>query len=207
MNILRNGFPTTQKIDYKKILSIIPTNTFNNVHLSECALNIYYTINGDEIHFPYRIYNLDVKDDDLLTLSQTEQNIVHCIYTRSSNGYVREKHLKALLDTDFEYFALPYILKISDEYVVEILELTYEKLKDRDNSDLKQFCCENKSSFCKSYSRMISYWDLFYSGKYYDKSLKVYPTYKSYVGRKLFKEVFGYTRAFEGNPDSSNAQE
>ncbi len=197
MNILRNGFPASQKIDYLTLLGIIPIHTFNNVQTHECELNIYYFLNGDEIHFPYRIYNLDINDDDLKSLTQTEQNIIHCIYTRSSNGYVREKHLKALLKTDFEEFALPYILKICDEYIVEILELTYEVLKDRDNNDLKQFCIENQKSFCTSHNRMISYWNEFYSGRYYDKNVKIYPKYKNYIGKKLFKEIFGYTRSLE----------
>ncbi len=203
MNILRNGFPTTQNIDYKKILSIIPIHTFNNVQISECELNIYYILNGDKINFPYRMYNLDVDENDLLTLNQTEQNIVHCIYSRSSNGYVREKHLKALLSTDFESFAIPFIFKICDEYIVELLEIIYETLKDRDNKDFQEFCLENQKSFCVSHSRMISYWDLFYSGRYYDKTEKIYPKYKNYIGRKLFKEIFGYTRSLEKNKDMS----
>jgi hypothetical protein len=99
---------------------------------------------------------------------------------------VREKHIAALLAEKAENlpdWAIPYIIKVCDEYVVEILQVVYDNLKDRNTDKFKNFCAENEVAFCKSYNRMISYWNEFYR--------KDCCRYKDYVGRKLFIECFG----------------
>jgi hypothetical protein len=94
-----------------------------------------------------------------------------------------------LLITDFADWTIPYIVKACDEYVLEILEMIYEVLKEQDKERFKKFCYENSISFCKSYNRMISYWNVFYRDRYYK--------YHQYVGSKLFKECFGYSSILE----------
>ena len=86
-------------------------------------------------------------------------------------------------------WAIPYIFKLCDEYVVEILEITYDILKDKDTERIKRFCLENVQLFCKSYARMISYWNEYYRHKYFN--------FHEYIGRKLFRDCFGYTRSLE----------
>lgn len=108
-----------------------------------------------------------------------QKEILYCIYTRSCNGYIREKYLKELLKLDFDYWAIPFIVKLSDEYIVEILEVIYDKLKIRNNDDIKRFCLENKNIINKSYSRMISYWNEFYRSKE--------PSFHKYI-KKILKE-------------------
>ena len=122
--------------------------------------------------------------------------ILHCIYSRSCDGFVRQKHLNSLLLMDYEDWAIPYIVKICDEYVVEILEMTYDILKDQDTERIKRFCLENIVSFCKSYSRMISYWNEFYRYRYNN--------FQQYIGRKLFRECFGYSRSMERRKNRSS---
>ena len=102
---------------------------------------------------------------------------------------MREKHLKFLLDNDRYEWIYPYILKLSDEYIMEIVELIYKKLSLRDTTLLKKFCVLNLQQFLKSHDRMISYWNEFYRDRCY--------RYKEYVGRKLYKQCFGYSRSFE----------
>ena len=112
--------------------------------------------------------------------------ILHCIFTRSCDGFVRERHIKALLSEDFTEWAIPYIFKVCDEYVVEILQTVYDNLKDRNTDNFKNFCANNHASFCRSYNRMISYWNEFYRNNCY--------RYEDYVGRKLFIKCFGAKR-------------
>ena len=88
-------------------------------------------------------------------------------------------YLKELLKLDFDYWAIPFIVKLSDEYIVEILEVIYDKLKIRNNDDIKRFCLENKNIINKSYSRMISYWNEFYRSKE--------PSFHKYI-KKILKE-------------------
>lgn len=74
------------------------------------------------------------------------------------------------------------IAYIIDDYIVEILEIIYDKLKERDNTDIQSFCLRNKVSTSKSYSRMISYWNEYYRSYEFD--------FRKYLGRSLFRECF-----------------
>ena len=107
-----------------------------------------------------------------LEKNNIQKEILYCIY-------IREKYLKELLKLDFDYWAIPFIVKLSDEYIVEILEVIYDKLKIRNNDDIKRFCLENKNIINKSYSRMISYWNEFYRSKE--------PSFHKYI-KKILKE-------------------
>ena len=172
-----------------KVISLIPFNTYNNVKFAASDQQIEYLQYGNVVKFPYRIYYVDIQDSVFNQFSDTEKAILHCIYSRCCDGYVREKHIKALLSTAYPDWTIPYIVKVCDEYVIEILETVYTVLQNQDNERIKHFCMENKKSFCLSYNRMISYWNEFYRKECYH--------YKNYIGRKLFIECFGYTRSME----------
>lgn len=185
-----DAFPMELKCDVSVVLSLISKKTYNNVEIGETEAGCKYTLlNGQEVTFPYRIYYLD--EYDLLSSFMTfeQKMIYHCIFSRSYNGFVREKHIKAILKEDYPEWTIPYILKISDEYVVEILENVYNELKNKDTESIKAFCRLNLQSFLYSHARMISYWNEFYRNKCYH--------YKNYIGKKLFSECFGYTRNME----------
>jgi hypothetical protein len=139
------------------------------------------------ISFPYRLYHLDHSDEYIEQLSEHQRMILHCVYSRSFDGHVREQHLHSLLQSDYEDWAIPYIVKICDEYVLEILEMTYELLKVQNTDRIKEFCRENSMVFCRSYDRMTSYWNEYHRYKY--------KNFQHYVGRKLFRECFGYSNA------------
>lgn len=53
---------------------------------------------------------------------------------------------------------------------------------------LKRFVNKNEISIRKSYSRMVSYWNVYY--RYTDK----YRKFNEYVGRKIFKECLGFDK-------------
>lgn len=176
------AFPSELKLDLQIVLEILP-------HFNYSYDMIEYQYHHQMIKIPYRIYIDDIETSKIAQLSPVQKEILYCIYTRSSNGYIREKYINELLQLDFDKWVIPFIIKVCDEYVIEILALVYEKLKDRNNDDLKAFCLENKVAICRSYSRMISYWNEFYRNQIYH--------FHQYIGRKLFRECFGYDRAFE----------
>lgn len=116
-------------------------------------------------------------------LSPVQALIFHAFLSRSHNGFIREKHLRELLKSEVPEWLFPYILKLSDEYVVPILELIYAYWKNRNCEKIKGFCRLNRSSFVRSYDRMASYWDAGYG------------PFHQYVGRKLFLECYGYQQS------------
>jgi hypothetical protein len=187
--VFQDGFPINLENDVTKINKLISQKTYNHVTIGESQDVVEYFQDDNLIKFPYRIYYIDHSDIFVDSLSEQQEMILHCIYSRSCDGYVRQKHLNSLLMMDYEDWTIPYIVKICDEYVIEILEMTYEILKEQDTERIKKFCLQNIESFCKSYNRMISYWNEYYRFK--NKS------FQKYIGRKLFIECFGYSRLLE----------
>ena len=108
----------------------INNKTINNVSDVFCGESTVYVLPNYIIDIPYRLYLLDVEDFEYKKLNQIQKQIVCCMYTRSCDGYIREKYLTRLLDMPFELWSIPYIVKLCDEYVVEILKIIYDKLKE-----------------------------------------------------------------------------
>ena len=181
--MFEKGFPGEFRGEVEKVISVMSKVTYNGVTpgvLEEDPKDeVYVLSDGTQISFPYRIYYL-AEDAVYAGLSDTEKLIYDCIYTRSCDGRVREKHIKHILAVDFPEWCFPYILKLSSEYVVEILSVIYDALKERDNSDLWTFSRENPEMLQLAYRRMVSYWNEFYR--------RECQMFKDYVGRRLFKE-------------------
>lgn len=191
-----SSFPVYLWDDISKVMEILPNKTINNKTINNvsdvfCGESTVYVLPNYIIDIPYRLYLLDVEDFEYKKLNQIQKQIVCCMYTRSCDGYIREKYLTRLLDMPFELWSIPYIVKLCDEYVVEILKIIYDKLKEWDNKDIQRFCLMNKVSINKSYSRMVSYWNEYYRKDEFD--------FKKYIGRNLFEECLGYDRHFESN--------
>jgi hypothetical protein len=184
-----DGFPDYLRDDVTKAVGMIPHKTYSNVTIHVSQDYIQYFQDEKFIRFPDRIYYIDISDEVIANLSVRQKMILHCIYSRSCDGFVRQKHIYSLLQMNYEDWAIPYIVKICDEYVVEILEMTYDILKEQDTERIKRFCLENIGPFCKSYNRMISYWNEYYRHRY--------KSFHQYIGRKLFRECFGYSRSME----------
>lgn len=190
--MFEEGFPVYLRKEVHNVLGVLSTKTYNNVRNGCLDMDWnedYILLDGSKIAFPYRIYFLDEQEAYDKLNTKEEKMIYHCIFTRSCDGYVREKHLKAILEGDFAEWCFPYILKLSGEYVVELLEIIYAAFRNRDNSLFQAFCMNNPYVFRYCHSRMISYWNEYYRGKY--------PKYRNYVGRFLYRECFGYTKDYD----------
>ncbi|MCR4651564.1 MAG: hypothetical protein K5662_07380 [Lachnospiraceae bacterium] len=187
------GFPIELNEEYYHVISVVSKKTVNNV---SCGVSdgynseneIYYLSDGSKVRFPYRLY---FEDDEYAYdgLNDIEKSIYDCIFTRHCDGHIREKHLRRLLSTEMQEWFIPYLLRLSSEYVVEIVELIYETLKDSDNQMIQDFCHNNPLLLKRAYTRMVSYWECFYKSEY--------PIFKSYVGCKLFKECISPHTNFE----------
>lgn len=140
---------------------------------------------GKKITIPYRIY---VSDKLIFPneLTVRQKLIYHCIFSRSYDGYIRQKHLEALLDSDPPGWVMPYIVKICDEYVKEILGTVYQKLQGKSCEKYKALCEINFDYFRLGHCRMIRYWNEYYR---YECG-----RYKEYIGKKLYGECFGYNK-------------
>ena len=182
--VLTCGFPKVLQDDVLAVLRVIPHKAYVDHDISDTIST--YTLGNNDIKFPYRVYFYEPAIKDIYSLTKRQKAILHCVYSRSHDGYIREKHITALLLTDFHEWAIPYIVKVCDEYIIDILHVVYSNLKDKNTELIKKFCANNYESFCKSYNRMISYWNEFYRDDCY--------RFENYIGRKLFIECFGAKR-------------
>ena len=139
---------------------------------------------GETISIPYRIVLKEPKKEFEKSLTQTQKAIYHCIMSRNSDGYIREKHIKSLLESNIPEWAMPYVIKICDEYVVEILQTVYDALSQRDCRKYREICALNFDYLKRAHTRMISYWNEYYRWDCY--------RYENYIGKKLYRDCFGY---------------
>ena len=189
IDLFQDGFPNYLMDDVSKVVKLIPLKTYSNVKIGTTEYSIQYSQDSSVIKFPYRMYYINFPVENLNKLSLQQEMILHCIYSRSCDGFVRQQHLQSLLLMDYADWAIPYIVSLCDEYVIEILEMAYDILKEKDTERIKRFCLENVQSFCKSYNRMVSYWNEYYRCEY--------KNFHKYIGRKLFRECLGYSKLME----------
>ena len=184
-----DAFPAELWQDVSIVSNLLSRKTYNNVRIGQTDYGCTYALfNEQEITFPYRVYYLD--ECTAFSSPTFEQKMIyHCFFSRSCNGFIREKHIKEILKVNCPDWCLPYILKLSDEYVIEILEVIYNELTHKNTDKIKTLCRLNMQSFLSGHDRMISYWNEYYRGQCY--------FYKNYVGKKLFSQCFGYTRSME----------
>ena len=193
--MFQNGFPKAIiQNEYRSVLPLIESKQFGRVTTGFChAYNSenerYLLSSGETVYFPYRIY---YRDNELRYSQIADPNaklVFDCIYTRSDDGFVREKHLKQILSANYPEWCMPYILRLASEYVCEIVAEIYESMKAQDNSAFQSFCNNNPVLLKRAYTRMVSYWNEFYRCDYY--------RFSNYVGTKLFRECFSPNTNFE----------
>lgn len=170
------------------VLNVIPEKNYNHIAKRFSEEGIEYNLFNGTVYIPYRNYILEPSEKDISKLTDKQRQILYCLYTRSCDGYLREKYIGKLLSLDFEEWCIPYIVKLCDEYVIEILNVIYDSLSKRNNQDIKAFCAVNKLAIQKSYFRMVSYWNEYYRKEVCDLN--------NYIGSKLFRECLGYGSGF-----------
>lgn len=184
---MKKCFPKYLENDVIAVLNILPETTYNNYSLDVTEEKTEFKLLFETVEIPYRLYFTEPTDAEIETLSTVQKQILYCLYTRSCDGYLREKYVKKLLESNIQEWCIPFIVKLCDEYVIEILYIIYDSLHKRENSDIKNFCVNNKTTIHKSNSRMMSYWNEYY------RTLNL----KEYIGYKLFRECMGYNESFE----------
>lgn len=184
-----NAFPNDLKKDLLTLSEILFVQKLEDAKDDFQNQIKTYIVNKEFVQIPYRIYMDEVDDLYIEQLTDIQQKMLYCIYSRSSNGYVREKYIRKILDDEIQEWQIPFIVTVCSEYVMEILNAVYDLLKDRNNDDIKNFCKNNKEMLCMDYSNMMNYWNEFYQKKEF--------RFRHYVGRKLYRECFGYNRSFE----------
>lgn len=188
---LKNFFPDSLCADVEKVLDIMPLteeiyiDSFGKLYKVENGIYGELTeitlTNGKVTFFIYRVYFHEPRPELENELTETQKQILNCIYTRHHNGYIREKRLKNLFGFDHEWI-LPYKLQLLGEYVIEILFELDKHITDENIQQYKQLTLNNRKYWEQTKSRMGSYWNEHYRYPNYKKT-------KDYIGYKIMKRI------------------
>ena len=183
MEALINAFPQNLQEDVTLVSKLISNSSYldetNGDNVSG-YIN-FKLLNTENIKLPNRVYFKDLANVEYL--SKQQKLIYYCIFSRSCDGFVRENSLKQILSTEYEDWCLPYIIKLADEYVVEILGVIYSHIKNNGCAKFAQMLDLNKDYAKTAKARMVSYWNVYYRQNF--------PQLNNYIGYKLFSDCFG----------------
>lgn len=172
---LLKAFPTELEGDVIRVLSII--NESNKLGLSGC---FEVRFRGNMLIIPERIYCNEPFLTQYNSLTKRQQIVLSCLYTRHHDGFIREENLKKIIHHCNDYsWILPYLLRLTGEYVIEILQVIKDHLHNINKHIAKDFIAENARFYNTIESRVVSYWDCYYRSKY--------PNQKDYVGFDIIK--------------------
>lgn len=172
---LLKAFPTELEEDVIKVLSVI--NQTNKLDFFR-----WFKVNcrGRELNIPERIYYIEPSSTQYNSLTDRQKVVLNCLFTRHHSGFIREDNLKKIIHKANDYYwIIPYLIRLTGEYVIEILQVIKDNLYRIEKRIIIDFISENIIFYNTIKSRIISYWDCYYRSKY--------PVKKDYVGFEIIE--------------------
>lgn len=127
---------------------------------------------GEEaLLIPYQIYPLGY-EDAFDQLTETQSILYSCLLTRHHDGHVRQRHLERILSVH-EPWVVPFVIQLTGEYVIQILETIEAHLHSLDPALYGRFILDNEAYFQTTEARMISYRNSYYRRLYKHQSVYV----------------------------------
>jgi hypothetical protein len=158
-------FRRAQADDFARLQEVMPQ------HRLSWSTAFSVTVYDDLLSIPGRIYNPEVPADTVAELTPAQRTMLHCLYTRHHDGYVRQRHLACVI-TSLEPWVAPYVVELIGEYVVEIIADIRAGLADLDQPGSAQrrqygrFVESNRAHFDLVSHRVQSYWANHYRHSY-----------------------------------------
>lgn len=131
------------------------------------------------ILIPARIYHPPPTGSDAAP-SDVEAAILACIYTRHHDGFVRQTHLRRIVDCHHPW-KVPFVVQLVGEYVLEILEDIDARLAQADASHLRDFAKENEPFLRLTRERVVSYWNCYFR--------RTCPDVRNHVGSRILTRI------------------
>jgi hypothetical protein len=124
-------------------------------------------VSGKPIYVPSRFhFFIPEKKADLVDAASPA---ALCLLTRSTDGHLRQKALKAIVGLR-EAWVPPFVVLLIGEYVVEIIQDIQASLPVLDEVIYSNFVRENRAIMRTIRSRAVSYWDAYYRNEYPDRA-------------------------------------
>ncbi|MFZ7133324.1 MAG: hypothetical protein ACOWWR_13310 [Eubacteriales bacterium] len=149
---------------FPKVLSVEVDSVFNNIPLSSIPPTPndigYIAINGESLHIPSRIYWQQPDQAVIDKLTEIQFLILACLYTRSSDGFIRDRYIELIVRHPEEW-AIPYIIQLLGEYVIEIIYVIEQNLKCLNKEPFSKFKKENPEFIRLTREHITSYWNVY----------------------------------------------
>jgi hypothetical protein len=164
---LRAAFPREQRAGIDAVISILVNDRPRSYYLDDKIATLpALNLSGSVVRIPYRIY-LPEPDGGLVeTLTPDQRVFLSCIYTRHFDGYIRERHLRWLLENTVDPVIVPFVVQLMGEYVSEICEVVANWPSDIPIANYLAFAEENPAFITLTCQHAMSYWAVFYGRRY-----------------------------------------
>ena len=163
--VLVAAFPTRLAGDVQSVLAVMPDHRLAPVD------PFVVEVQGETVAIPSRIYNEEPGASLKRPLAGTQQVILHCLYSRHSDGRVRQRRLEQIVASR-EPWVAPFVVQLAGEYVLEILDVIGRGLPGLAVPGSVQrrlygeFIARNPAFFARTERRVVSYWSCYYRWKY-----------------------------------------
>ncbi|MGW2639445.1 hypothetical protein [Streptomyces sp. NPDC001348] len=177
-DVLLAAFPNRLAGDVQRVLAVVPDARLAPMRPFEVE------VQGETVVIPSRIYNEEPSVGSERLLTGTRQVILHCLYSRHSDGRVRQRHLEYVLESTQPWVA-PFVVQLAGEYVLEILDVIRQGLAglavpgSAQRRLYGEFITRNPVFFARTERRVVSYWSCSYRWKY--------PVFGEYPGGALME--------------------
>lgn len=171
---LAAAFPYRRAEDVRAVLAVMP-----EARIAPAAA-FAVRVDDEAVAIPYRIYPEEPPAELVHSLTDVRQSILHCLYSRHSDGFVRQRHLRHIVDSA-EPWVVPFVVQLVGEYVVEIIESIKDGLTDLTVAGSVRrliyagFLARNPEFFAVTERRVVSYWNCYYRSRFPD--FRTYPAH------------------------------
>ena len=182
--IIQRAFPTEVKGEVNSLLTKFTVETKISHEWGERV-----TLGQEIIVVPHRNYYNPPYSLLASKFSEVEKDILNCISSRNHNGYIRQKAILNIINSN-NYWTIPYIVRIIGEYVIEILNDIDNNFEIINKSNLTSFVKQNLEFHNRTRSRVGSYWHCYFRRQFPEilKGIRV-PEEQRYVGFRLLNKI------------------
>ncbi|WP_225726540.1 MULTISPECIES: hypothetical protein [unclassified Nocardia] len=166
LTTLLAAFPAALADDVCVVAQMLPVG---HLPLIENGCSVW--VGGEHLNIPYRVCNPEPAEHISRRLSATQTKILHCLYSRHSDGYVRQRHLRQIINAT-DPWIVPYVVELVGEYVLDIVLDIKDGLTDVVTVETAQheaygrFAAANPEFLHLTSQRVTSYWNRYYRNRY-----------------------------------------
>lgn len=155
---LAQAFPTNLRVQAEKSCKSLFRNSVPGSKDWRSCFSV--NVADEQIIVPSRVY-FETIPMSFNLLKGDEKLIQECIWTRHHIGYKRQSALAEIIPAN-RAWTIPFVVFLVGEYVIEILDVIFDRIDEIDDKKLAEFLAKNPKFHLLTRERVVSYWDVYY---------------------------------------------